>query len=101
MNGWAKGGGLGLLEVVCGSFLLIGFMSRMVAIPLIALTLITLGTVHAEIFVDLRFLKEPLVLVGQQPYPFLIASLLVFIFGPGRFSVDALIKHWLDQQLRY
>jgi uncharacterized membrane protein YphA (DoxX/SURF4 family) len=39
--------------------------------------------------------------VSQNPYPFLITTLLVFIFGPGRISLDAWIKRWVSHQPRY
>ncbi len=89
------------IELICGFLLLIGFASRLVAIPLIILSLTSLTTIHADYLTHFRFITEPLMLVIQQPYPFLITALLIFIFGPGRISVDAWIKRWLDSQPHY
>jgi hypothetical protein len=63
--------------------------------------LAALSTAHADYLVGFRFLKEPLILVIQQPYPYLITSLMVLTFGPGRISLDALIKHWVGHQPKY
>lgn len=92
---------VGLLEVIGGIFLFVGFASRLIAVPLIILMLTALSTAHAEYLANLRFVTDPLILVIQQPYPFLITSVLVFIFGPGRISVDAWLKRWIDKQPRY
>lgn len=90
-----------ILELVCGIFLALGFASRLVALPLIAIMFAALSTAHADYLLNFRFLKEPLILVIQQPYPYLITALMVFIFGPGRISLDGLIKHWLGHQPKY
>jgi len=89
------------IETICGFLLFIGFASRIAAIPLIIVMLGALSTAHAPNISNFRFLTEPLALVKQEPYPFLITAALVFIFGPGRVSVDAWIKRWVDRQPRY
>jgi putative oxidoreductase len=92
---------VGIFEAVCGLLLLIGFASRLASIPLIFIMLTALGTAHAPELSNFRFLLEPLSLVKQDPYPFLITAILVFLFGPGRISVDAWLKRWIDNQPRY
>ncbi len=92
---------VGILETLGGILLFIGLASRLIAIPLIILMLTALSTAHAEYLANFRFLTDPHILVIQQPYPFLITALLVFIFGPGRISLDAYIKHWLTKQPTY
>lgn len=87
-----------LSEAIGGFLLFIGLGSRLAAVPLIIAMLTALGTAHAPNICNYRFLLEPLCLVRQEPYPFLITSLLVFIFGPGRISFDAWIKRWLSKQ---
>ena len=89
------------IETVCGFLLFIGFASRLAAIPLIFVMLTALSTAHAPELSNFRFLFEPLALVQQEPYPFLITALLVFIFGPGRVSIDAWLKRWIERQPRY
>jgi uncharacterized membrane protein YphA (DoxX/SURF4 family) len=36
--------------------------------------------------------SDPDKFVKADPFPFLLTALIVFAFGPGRFSVDALLK---------
>ncbi len=92
---------VGWVEALGGICLIAGFASRLVSIPL-AITMITaLGTAHAEPLAHFRFLREPSSLVHETPYPFLITSLLVLFFGPGRISIDAWLKRWADKQPKY
>jgi len=93
--------GIGIVETVCGFLLFIGLLSRLAAIPVICAMLTALSTAHAPELSNFRFLFEPMKLVVQEPYPFLIMALIVFVFGPGRISIDAWIKRWVDRQPRY
>lgn len=88
-------------ETVGGLCLFFGFASRLAAIPLAIIMISALSLAHSEAFIQLRFLLEPSLLVHQAPYPFLLTSLLVFIFGPGRVSIDALLKRWASRQPKF
>ncbi|HLB53320.1 MAG TPA: DoxX family protein [Chlamydiales bacterium] len=92
---------IGWVEVLCSFLLAIGLTSRIAAIPLIAIMLSVLSLSHGPDVSDVKFLLEPLLLVKQVPYPFLLTALLVFCFGPGRVSVDALLKRWSERRPRY
>ena len=92
---------VGILEAVGGILLFIGLASRLISIPLIILMVTALSTAHAEYLANFRFIADPHILVIQEPYPFLITAMLVFVFGPGRISLDAWIKRWVDHQPRY
>lgn len=93
---------VGLMEAIGGALLMIGFASRVAAIPLIIIMLTALTTAHMEALKNFDFLiNDPHILVMQQPYPYLFTSLLVFIFGPGRVSLDAWFKRWVNRQPRY
>jgi putative oxidoreductase len=89
------------IEIICGFMLFIGLASRIAALPLIIIMLVALSTAHAPNLSELRFLLQPLSLVRELPYPFLITALLVFIFGPGKISVDAVIKKWSEKHSIY
>jgi putative oxidoreductase len=83
------------LEFVGGILLILGLASRLIALVL------TINMIMAYIIADhdalMSIFSNPDKFYAAAPYTFLFASLLVFIFGPGRFSVDALIsrlKHY-------
>jgi hypothetical protein len=42
--------------------------------------------------------SDPDKFVKADPFPFLLTALIVFVFGSGRFSVDALLK-WRSSKL--
>jgi putative oxidoreductase len=86
------------VETICGSALVVGFASRLISIPLLITMLVALSTAHAANISEFRFLFEPLKLVHETPYPFLITSWMVWAFGPGVFSIDAWIHRWLQKQ---
>ncbi len=92
---------VGWVEFLGGICLTIGFASRLAAIPLIFLLVTALGTAHAGNISHFRFLFDPLTLVNQTPYPFLITCLMVFVFGPGRLSIDAWLKRWSEKRPKY
>ncbi|MBI3901303.1 MAG: DoxX family protein [Chlamydiia bacterium] len=92
---------VGWIEVFCSFLLAIGFASRIAALPLIAIMLSILGLTHEPTFSNVKLLLEPLLLVKQVPYPFLLTALIVFCFGPGRISVDAWLKRWVKRKPRY
>ena len=92
--------GIGALEACLGLCLFVGFASRIAAIPVIIGMLMALGVIHPELLDNLKFVTDPHSLVAQRPYPFLITALMVFVFGPGRISIDAWIKRWISKQPR-
>jgi putative oxidoreductase len=86
----------GTTEVVGGLLLLIGAASRVVAIPLIDTMLVAYATAHREVVDDL--LSNPNLFVKAPPFLYLLTCLLVLSFGPGRISIDGVIKWWLDRR---
>jgi putative oxidoreductase len=82
------------LELVGGVLLFLGLAARLIAVPL------TINMIMAYITADrealFSVLSDPDKFYAAAPYTFLIASLLVLIFGPGLFSIDRLLK--LDAQ---
>ncbi|MEI8365983.1 MAG: DoxX family protein [Parachlamydiaceae bacterium] len=77
------------IETVGGACLLLGLASRLMCLPLIGAMIVALLTAHTE--ATLGILDDPLNFVGQLPFTFLFAAIIVFIFGPGRFSLDKVI----------
>ncbi len=79
-----------LSEFIGGGCLVVGFASRLAALPLIIVMLVAYSTVHAS-----SHILSPGVFVAEAPFNFLLTALLVLAFGPGRFSVDYAIEKWL------
>ena len=44
--------------------------------------------------------SDPDKFVKADPFPYFIGALIVLVFGPGRFSIDALIKRMSGQVRR-
>lgn len=78
------------LEFAGGLLLIVGFGSRLIAVPLVIDMLVAYITADREALFS--FLSSPDKFTAAAPYTFLIASLLVLIFGPGRFSLDSLLS---------
>jgi putative oxidoreductase len=82
-----------------GSLLLIiGLASRLTAIP-VAVTM-AVAYLTADLEAVTSFFSDPDKFVKADPFPYFICALFVLVFGPGRFSVDALIKWKLGEPRR-
>ena len=77
------------LEFAGGLLLLLGLGSRLTALPLVIDMIVAYITADREALFSI--ISNPDKFTAAAPYTFLVASLLVLIFGPGRFSVDALV----------
>lgn len=73
-------------ETIGGIFLFLGLASRWAAIPLIIVMAVAFSTAELD---DVRMLfSNPQKFTHSDPFNFLFAALLVFAFGPGKFSLD-------------
>lgn len=88
-------------ETACGLCIFLGLASRLAAIPMAIIMLTALSTAHAPALSNWKFLFEPLLLVREAPYPYLLTAFLVFAFGPGKISLDGWIKRWIAKQPRF
>lgn len=81
---------VGSLEVVGGLLLIAGLGSRLISIPL------TVNMCVAYIMADrealLGVFKDPDSFLTAEPFLFLYASVIILVFGPGLFSIDAIIR---------
>lgn len=81
-----------------GSLLLIiGLASRLTAIP-VAITM-AVAYLTADLEAVTSIFSDPDKFVKADPFPYFICAVIVLVFGPGRFSIDALIK-WISGQPR-
>jgi putative oxidoreductase len=84
----------GTTETVCGFLLMIGFASRIITIPLIGTMLVAYLTAHTEQLY--AFWGNTAYFFKAPPFPYLYTCLVVLLFGPGRLSVDGMIKAQLE-----
>ena len=81
------------VEFLGGIFLAVGLLSRLTALVL------TVNMIMAYITADREALRsifsDPDKFYVAAPYVFLIASLIILIFGPGKFCLDTLLERLL------
>jgi putative oxidoreductase len=82
---------VGYSELLCGTALVVGLLSRLATIPLIvsmtvALLTAKLGEIHGVFD-----------LVGQDEFTYLVVLVMIAALGPGKLSVDHLIAKRIDE----
>lgn len=77
-------------ECLGGLLLLLGLGSRLITVPLIFVMAVAYATSEQEA-VHAIF-SDPEKFVTAAPFLFLLTAVLVFAFGPGKFSLDAWLK---------
>jgi putative oxidoreductase len=78
----------GSTECLGGLLLALGLFARPVAVPLIFTMIVAYATADREALHAV--FSEPDKFVTAAPFLFLLAALVVLVFGPGRLSLDAL-----------
>lgn len=68
-------------ELVCGFLVLIGFLTRLTVIPIFITMIVAFFIAHAKDPFDVKALA----------FLFLLLSIVVFVLGSGRFSIDRLL----------
>src|SRR5271169_3960230 len=77
------------LEFGGGLLLLLGLGSRLIALPLVVDMVVAYITADREALFSI--ISDPDKFTAAAPFTFLVASLVVLIFGAGWFSLDALV----------
>lgn len=78
------------VELLGGIMLIIGFGTRLAALLLSITMAVALATAHADKLKTV--FSAPLELIEATAFAFLFGCLVLFMFGPGGISVDAIIK---------
>ena len=81
---------VGTTECLGGLFLLLGVASRVISIPLTILLIVAYLTADLEIARNI--FNNPDKFLAADEFLFLFAVVLVFAFGPGKFSIDWIIR---------
>jgi putative oxidoreductase len=80
----------GTTEFVGGWLLLLGLGSRLICVPLVFNFVVALATASHDKLVHI--FTAPQKVIDDDAFPFLMMALLILAFGPGLFSIDALLK---------
>jgi putative oxidoreductase len=92
------------LEFGGGLLLLLGLGSRVIALPLVIDMIVAYITADREALFSI--FSDPDRFTAAAPFTFLVASLVVLIFGAGWFSLDALVAsyklaiRWKERRMR-
>ena len=76
--------------------MILGLGSRLIALPLVIDMIVAYITADREALFSI--ISNPDKFTAAAPYTFLIASLIVLIFGPGKASVDAFLTGRVGQR---
>jgi putative oxidoreductase len=79
----------GSVECLGGLLLLVGLASRIATVPLICTMIVAYATAESEAVRALA--SDPDKFFAAAPFLFLMAALIVFVFGPGKISLDELL----------
>lgn len=80
----------GSTETVGGILLFLGLGSRIITLPLMFTMIVALLTAHREEV--LGILSDTDAFLATPPFLFLFASLIIFLFGAGKYSLDRILK---------
>jgi putative oxidoreductase len=84
---------VGLTELIGGACLVLGLASRLAALLLSIVMIVALFTAH---FDGVKAaMQEPIAILKETPFPFLMALLVIFAFGPGKISLDYLLRRFI------
>jgi len=77
---------VGTFEILCGTFILLGFFTRLASIPLIIIMLIAFATTKTEVYIEKGFWE--LLHGSRTDWAMLLGSLFLLVKGGGYWSLD-------------
>jgi uncharacterized membrane protein YphA (DoxX/SURF4 family) len=89
---------VGVVEIVCGTLLLVGLFSQIAAIPLIIDMLVAISTTKIPILLDKGFWA--MAHEARVDSSMLLGSIFLLLVGSGRWSLDAIIANKQRKALR-
>lgn len=81
---------VGKFEILCGTLVLFGLLTRLAVIPLIIIMLVAMATTKAGIFVDVGFWS--MLHESRTDWSMFLGSIFLLIKGGGRWSADYRIQ---------
>ena len=86
----------GCTELIGGLLLLVGLASRIISIPLMILLVTAYFTADSDAV--RAIFSDPDKFLGAAEFQFLFAVVIIFVFGPGLFSVDELLRKYFKRK---
>lgn len=86
----------GSVECFGGLLLLLGLGSRFISIPLASTMAVAYLTAHRDTLINI--FEKPEDVITAEPFLFLLTSIIILAFGPGFFSLDKIIGHFVYNQ---
>jgi putative oxidoreductase len=83
----ALGAFVGGVETVCGALVLLGLLTRIAVVPLIAVMVVALAATKVPILMERGFWE--MAHAARTDWSMLLGSLFLLAAGPGRWSIDA------------
>lgn len=80
---------VGSFEILCGTFILFGFVTRLAAVPLLAIMLVAITTTKLKILTGDGFWS--MLHASRTDWSMLLGSIFLLYKGGGRWSLDNLI----------
>jgi putative oxidoreductase len=80
------GGFVGIVEILCGTLILLGLLTRLASIPLIIIMLVAIATTKTEVLADKGFWE--MMHGSRTDWSMLLGSVFLLIKGGGYWSVD-------------
>jgi uncharacterized membrane protein YphA (DoxX/SURF4 family) len=77
---------VGSFEIICGVLILIGLLTRLVAIPTLVIMLVAVSVTKAQLFIDNGFWS--MIHDSRTDWAMLLGSIFLIIKGGGNWSVD-------------
>mgnify|MGYP001306883071 CR=1 FL=1 len=79
---------VGSFEIIAGTFILLGFLTRLAVIPTIVIMLVAISTTKIPIFINEGFWK--MAHEARTDYSMLLGSIFLLIVGAGPWSLDGI-----------
>ncbi|SHH25042.1 Uncharacterized membrane protein YphA, DoxX/SURF4 family [Chryseolinea serpens] len=77
---------VGSFEIICGTLVLIGLLTRLASIPLLIIMLVALATTKSEVLAEDGFWE--MMHGSRTDWAMLLGGIFLLIHGGGRWSVD-------------
>lgn len=81
---------VGIVEIVCGGFILLGFFTRIAAVPLIISMLVAISTTKIPILLEKGFWA--MAHEARTDWSMILGLLFLFIAGSGQWSLDRILS---------